>query len=304
MAKYRILSMDGGGIRGLVTAMLLERLEAFKPGFLAKIDLFAGTSTGGLLALGLAAGRTPAQARELYETYGKIVFHDTLIDDIHDLGTLVGADYDIEPLKETLEMTFARLTLGNLTRRVLVSSFKLDDIPTDPSRPRCWKAKFFHNFPGMDSDASEKIVDVALYTSVAPTFFPMYNGYIDGGVVAGNPSMCALAQALHPLTGGQKLDDVFLLSVSTGLNPHFILEKNADWGLAQWAPHMVDLVLEGSAGLADYQCRQILGPRYFRLDPILSEQIGMDQVDKIPLLKQIALHVNLAPALQWLEQYF
>lgn len=296
--------MDGGGIRGLVTAILLERLEAARPGFLSQIDLFAGTSTGGLLALGLAFGKTPTQARELYEVYGKRVFADTVLDDLRDLGSLIGADYDIETLKEVLESQFGDLTLGELTRRVLVSSFDLDYIPENRLKPRAWKAKFFHNFPGMDSDAGEKVVDVALYTSVAPTFFPIYNGYVDGGVVANNPSVCALAQALHPLTGGQKLENVRLLSISTGFNPRFLNVEQGDWGLVQWAPHIINLMLEGSAGLADYQCRQFLGNRYLRIDPLLPEPIGMDRVDKIPLMRRVAGAVDLTNAVRWLDRYF
>jgi patatin-like phospholipase/acyl hydrolase len=304
MSSYRILSMDGGGIRGLLSAILLERLQAAVPDYLSKVDLFAGTSTGGLLALGLAAGKTPTQARELYEKNGARVFADTALDEIRDLGNLIGADYALEPLKEALEEQFGGLTLGELERRVLVSAFDLDCKPTDPYRPRVWKAKFFHNYPGTDSDAGQKVVDVALYTSVAPTFFPVYNGYIDGGVVAGNPSVCALAQALHPLTGGQKLEDVRLLSISTGLNPRYLEGEDEDWGLVQWAPHLVSLMLEGSSGLADYQCRQFLDERYFRIDPLLPEPIGMDRVDKIPLLQEIASRVNLEAAIDWLGKNF
>lgn len=303
MSKYLILSMDGGGIKGLITAILLERLEAELPGFISKIDLFAGTSTGGLLALGLASGKTPAQARELYEKYGEVVFADNLLDEVRDLGSLVGADYDLEPLKEVLEGQFGDLNLGELDRRVLVSAFDLDYIPPNPYKPRAWKAKFFHNYPGVDSDAGQKVVDVGLYTSVAPTFFPIYNGFIDGGVVASNPSVCAVAQALHPLTGGQKLEDLVLLSMSTGSNPRYIESMDGDWGLVQWAPHMVSLMLEGSAGLADYQCQQILDERYFRIDPQLPEPIGMDRVDKIPLMQKIAAGVDLEEAAAWLKNY-
>jgi patatin-like phospholipase/acyl hydrolase len=304
MARYRILAIDGGGIRGLITAILLERLEAALPGFLEKFDLFAGTSTGGLLALGLAAGRSPTQARELYERYGTKVFADTALDEVRDLGTLIGADYDLEPLQEVLESQFGELRLGELDRRVLVSAFDLDFIPPNPPAPRAWKAKFFHNFPGMDSDAGQKVVDVAIYTSAAPTFFPIYNGFIDGGVVANNPSVCALAQALHPLTGGQRLEDVVLLSMSTGSNPRYLDSLDGDWGLVQWAPHLINLMLEGSAGLADYQCRQFLGERYMRIDPRLPEPIGMDQVKKIPLMQAIAKSMDLESAVAWLERYF
>lgn len=301
---YRILSLDGGGIRGLITAVLLERLEAALPGFLGQIDLFAGTSTGGLLALGLASGKTPADAIRLYVEYGQQVFADSLWDQVRDLGTLIGAQYDIEPLRQALQALFGEMTLGDLSRRVLISSFDLDYQPPDLAQPRSWKAKFFHNFPGPGGDQAQRVVDVALYTAAAPTYFPIVQGYIDGGVVAGNPSMCALAQALHVPTGGQQLEQVVLLSIGTGYNPRYLEVEDGDWGLVQWAPHLVNLMLEGSAGLADYQCRQLLGERYFRLNPVLPYPIGMDRVDKIPLMRQIAEAMDVSAAVRWLQRFF
>lgn len=307
MAKlrpYRILSLDGGGIRGLLMAVLLEHLETALPGFLAQIDLFAGTSTGGLLALGLAAGKSPAEAIWLYTEYGQRVFADTAWDDLRDLGKLIGADYDIEPLREALQTLFGETTLAEVPRRVLISAFDLDNRSEVPAQPRSWKAKFFHNFPGPGADGEQRVVDVALYTAAAPTYFPIVDGYVDGGVVAGNPSMCALAQALHPHTGGQKLEQVVLLSLGTGHNPHYLAVEDGDWGLVQWAPHLVSLMLEGGSGLVDYQCRQLLGERYFRLDPYLPYPIAMDRVDKIPLLQQLANEYDLRPVLHWLQRTF
>jgi patatin-like phospholipase/acyl hydrolase len=304
MATFRILSIDGGGIRGLITAILLQRMEVAVPGFLSKVDLIAGTSTGGLLALGLAYGKTPAEARQLYEENGEKVFTDTLGDEIRDLGSLIGADYSIEPLKQVLTGQFGDTTLGELSKKVLISSFDLDNDPQEAGATRTWKAKFFHNFAGPDSDAAYKMVDVALYTAVAPTYFPIYHGYTDGGVVANNPSVCALAQSLHPETGGQALEDVFLLSMGTGHNPRYVEAIDGDWGLVQWAPHLVHLVLEGSADLANYQCRQILGERYLRVNPILPKPIGMDRVNEIPLLQRIALEYPLGKAVDWLYRYF
>lgn len=304
MSLYRILSMDGGGIRGIITAMLLEKLDASFPGFLSKIDLFAGTSTGGLLALGFAAGKSPKEAVQLYQDLGDQVFADTVLDDIRDLGTLIGADYNTEPLRSILINEFGSLTLGDLEKKVLVSAFDLDNYPDDPNEVRTWKAKFFHNFPGPDSDAHEKVVEIGLYTSAAPTYFPTVNGYIDGGVVANNPSVCALAQALHLPTGGQWIEDVVLLSVGTGHNPRYLDVSEEDWGLVQWAPLLVHLVLEGSAGLAHYQCQQLLGARYLRVNPILPVPIGMDRVDKIPVLKKAADQYDLTSAKNWLKRYF
>lgn len=303
MAAYPILSMDGGGIRGIMTAIILQRLEKQYPGFLSKIQLFAGTSTGGLLALGLACGMSPAEMRVLYQEFGDIVFTDSALDDFRDLGRLVGADYSLGPLKLVLTKQFGDRYLDSIPKKVLISSFDLDN--EDPSQnKRSWKAKFFHNYPGSDSDGDQKIVDVALRTANAPTYFPIYQGYVDGGVVANNPSVCALAQALNPETGGQKLQDLVMISIGTGYNPRYVASQDGDWGLAQWAPHLIYLVMEGGTNLADYQCRQLLGRRYLRLNVHLPEAIGMDRVDQIPLLEDLATNADLSQAFTWLEAFF
>jgi predicted acylesterase/phospholipase RssA len=298
---YHILSLDGGGIRGLLTAILLERLESALPGTLAQVDLFAGTSTGGILALGLAAGFPPAVARAAYEQHGRVVFADSPLDNLRDLGHALGAQYSGGPLQHLLTQQFGDRRLGDLPRRVLIAAFDLDNGPDVPRPLRTWKPKFYHNFPGPDSDADERVVDVAMRTSAAPSFFPIYQGFVDGGVVAGNPSVAALAQALEPTTGGQALDSVSLLSVGTGRNARHLPAVDNDWGWVQWAPHIIEIVLDGASGVADYECRQLLGPRYHRLNPLLPERINLDDTGKIPRLAEIAGRVTLEAALDWLR---
>ena len=301
---YHILSLDGGGLRGVLTAKLLERLERAVPGFLDQVDMLAGTSTGGILALGLAAGLSPTQMGQLYKERAARVFADSVWDDARDLGKLTGADYSNQELQQALLEYIGPISLDELSKRVLISSFDLDGPPREPSGLRTWKPKFFHNFPGPASDGDEKVVDVALRTSAAPSYFPVYQGYVDGGVVANNPSMCALAQAINPATGGQKLQDITLLSIGTGINAKYLSKLDADWGLAQWAPHLIHIMLEGGIGVADYQCRQILNECYMRLDPVLPVPISMDQVKHIPLLEEIGEQENLQPAIEWLKYYY
>lgn len=304
MAPYRIISMDGGGIRGILTARILERIDEILPGFLSSVDLFAGTSTGGLLALGLASGMTPGHLRELYAKFADRVFADSLLDQLKDLGNLIGAEYSIGPLKEVLTEFFPNTTLDALGKRVLVATFQLDNEGQRPDGVRVWKMKFFHNYPGPDSDGKELVVDVGMRTSVAPSYFPVYQGYIDGGVAASNPAMCALAQALDKRTANQRLEDIMVLSMGTGFNPHYLPIKDADWGLAQWAPHMLNIMLEGDQGLVDFQCRQVLEKHYFRMDPVLPIEIGLGSIKYIPQLLETANKANLDGIIQWIKEYF
>ena len=308
---YRILSLDGGGIRGVFTTELLSRLEAAAP-FLAKVDLFAGTSTGGIIALGLAAGLTPDELTDLYLAVGPEIFPESHLGPLALLGKVVCAPYDNAALKRALTVTFGQRnlrTLGDLGRRVLVPTFDLDSSEGPASKPgvqRTWKPKFFHNFPGPGSDAAEEIVDVALRTSAAPTYFPTYQGFVDGGVIANNPSMVALAQALHPATGGQKLEDVSLLSVGTGDRLRFIPGPTHDWGYAQWAVPLSRLIVEGPMDTARYECEQLLGERFCRLDAVLEREIDMDDATAEPDLVEMAKRIRepMDAAIAWVQRWF
>ena len=266
MATFRILALDGGGIKGLFTAELLGRIAEARPRLLERVNLIAGTSSGGILALGLAAGRSPAELAELFRRHAAAIFDDSIWDDVQDLGRAVGADYSLRGLQRVLREEFGEATLGQLGTRVLVPAFDLDAAPAD-GRPRMWKPKFFHNFPGADSDRREPVVDVALRTSAAPTYFPAYQGYIDGGVVANNPSVAALALALDRRAGGCGLREIVLLSLGAGAEPKYIRGRSLNWGWSQWARPLVSLMIGGTTGVADFQCLQLLRERYFRLDP-------------------------------------
>jgi len=306
MPNFRIIALDGGGIRGVLTAVLLDRLAQHYPGLLDPPDavmLFAGTSTGGILALGLAAGLTPAQMRDLYVVNGKSIFDATWLRDIGDLGGIAGAKYDNANLKAVLGQTFAGATLGTLKHRVLISSFQLDDGAPNPS----WKPKFFHNFPGPDSDAAELVVDVAMETSAAPTYFPSYKGFIDGGVIANNPSMAALAQALdgrNPVAERATIEDITLLSIGTGTSLQYIKDKELDWGDAQWIKPLISIMMDGSVGVADFECIQLLGSRYQRLAPVFPSgtSIGMDEVARIVDLLSFVQAVDINDTIAWLQR--
>jgi patatin-like phospholipase/acyl hydrolase len=305
---YRVLSIDGGGIRGLLTTVVLQRLVA-TPGLeklLDRADLLAGTSTGGLLALGIAHGLDLATIRNLYAKAGPKIFDDSWLDDLVDLGKLRGADYNIGPLQHELRALFGATTLGQLKKRVLIAAFDLDNEEKSADR-RTWKPKLFHNFPGANTDRGELAYKVGLYTSAAPTYFPSVDGYIDGGVYASNPSVCALAQTQDKrYEPTPPLDEVVLLSVGTGTSLQYVAGATHDWGYVQWVKPLINLMLDGTAGIADYQCMQMLRDRYHRLAPVFpaGKAVAMDDVKQIPYLIQFAEAVPLEATVAWLKRHW
>ena len=305
MAKYRIISLDGGGIRGLIPATILKRLnnDPRLKDFLKKTNLVAGTSTGGLLALAIAKEIEPDVIQNVYIKDGKKIFDDSWLDDVKDLGGLTGADYDIKNLTKVLKRIFGETKLKDLTKKVIITAFDLDN-ESNNINTRCWKPKIFHNFKGNDTDEEEYAYKVGLYTSAAPTYFPTVDGYIDGGVFASNPSMCALSQTQDTrfFTSPPKFDEIVLLSLGTGFSLNYIKGKNLDWGYAQWIKPLISLMMDGVNGIADYECKQILNKNYYRLSPVFPTNISipMDDVAKIPFMKNFADQLNLNPITNWL----
>jgi patatin-like phospholipase/acyl hydrolase len=305
VAISRILAVDGGGVRGVIPAIVLQRLSA-EPGlegWLDRVDFLAGTSTGGLIALSLAAGVDVADLRDLYEKRAAHVFADSIFDDVKDLGKLLGADYRVANLEREVHKVLGDRTLAQLDKRVLVAAFDLDhEAPVE----RTWKPKLFHNFPGEDSDGDALAYRVGTASAAAPTYFATFDGYIDGGVYATNPSMCALAQTQDtriPATERADLQEVRLLSLGTGQSLQHIEGKSHDWGYVQWVRPLIDLMLDGVKGIAHYQCAQLLGSRYHRLAPNFPPErhIGMDAVGDIPYLTDFASQLDLSTTVQWLR---
>jgi hypothetical protein len=237
---------------------------------------------------------------------GPDIFDDSWLDNLIDLGGLSGAQYDNKNLEKVLKKRIGALTrLRDLRGRVLITSFDLDNEDSHPAK-RTWKPKLFHNFPGDDSDGGELAYKVGMYTSAAPTYFPSYEGFIDGGVYANNPAMCALAQCQDTRTTDTvpAWRDIRLLSVGTGLSLVHVKGKRHDWGLAGWASTIINLILDGVSGVADYQCQQMLGPQYHRIAPVFPprQSIALDDVKRIGDLIEFADAVDLSATIAWVEQ--
>jgi len=306
----RIISCDGGGIRGVLTARFLFRLEEAVPGFLERAELVAGTSTGSIVAICLAMDIPPSEIVNLFYDLGPKVFKDRDILDGITRGAdeLFRADFSSEPLKAAMEEVFgAKTRLGDLKKKVLIPSFDLDNQDAESRakatrvyKARFWKPKYMHNFEGGGSDCNVLAVDAAMRSSSAPTYFPSYQGYVDGGVVDNNPSMSALAKAMKR---DNRLSAHTLLSVGTGFNPHYIAGDNLDWGLKQWltGKRLLNMLFDGMLGVPHYQCAQMLNEHYRRLDATLPEIIDLADISKMDDLVQIADGVNIVETVDWLR---
>lgn len=306
MEQYRILALDGGGVRGVVTAVILERLLKSVPRLIDAANLLAGTSSGGILALGLAGGLSPTQLRRLYESKGQDIFYHSRRELGAEGGQAPAAGYDNEALCRELKRSLGRaVRLADLQKQVLVPAFDLDNEAADPADRR-WIPKLFHNLPDSD-DSDLQVYRVALYTSAAPTYFPSVDGFIDGGVYTNNPSMVALAHAL----GGRlnrpapSLQDLRVLSLGNGSVAKHIPGERHDWGCAQWlGAGLLDLINDAGVAITDVQCRQILRERYFRFAPVLppDKHIMLDESSRLPELVDYAECLDLSELAAWVEE--
>ncbi|MYI61352.1 MAG: patatin-like phospholipase family protein [Gemmatimonadetes bacterium] len=200
--EFRILAIDGGGIRGIFPATFLAGLEERYLGGVSVaqyFDLIAGTSTGGIIALGLASGLTAAEQRNLYIERGCDIFPPIRSDVIGSakrcfwsLYQYFKFRYDREALMCILRETFEDRKFGEAQTRLCIPSF-------DGRHGEVYIFKTPHH-PDFRKDAKEPMIKVAAATSAAPTFFqPFKDGgytFVDGGVWANNPIMVALVDAL------------------------------------------------------------------------------------------------------------
>jgi uncharacterized protein len=303
---YRILSIDGGGLRGLIPLMIIQRLDDAKPNWRDSINMYAGTSTGGLIALGLAKGKTPRELMDVYVTRGKTIFSRSLWHTIANIGDLVGPKYDDTNRKAVFQQVLGDDLLkdylsADATRgHVCITAFDLKDAKDTNLPRRNWKSKIFHNIPvAVDTnDADELAYEVAMRTSAAPTYFASFESFVDGGVFANNPAMCAFAQALDGrLAKKIQPTSIRMLSLGTGYTATYF-ETDRNWGLSQWALHLVDLLTDGVLGVADFQAKQLLGTdHYARLTVELGRNIAMDDPGRIGELQTLGANANIDDAL-------
>ena len=250
---FRVLSLDGGGIKGIFPAGVLASLEnRYLEGKSVGdyFDLIAGTSTGGILALGLGAGLTANEMLQMYLDEGHRVFPSKERGLMGRARRLVSAQYDRGPLDELLNRKLGGKTLRESKYRLLIPS-------TEGRNGEVWVFKTPHH-PDYKLDGDERMASVAAATSAAPTYFtPFERGgytYLDGGIWANNPTMAALVEVLSCFT--TRREDVRILSIGCGEKPFQITEgQTRRSGMVHWrsvievAMHLQSVTAVNQAGL-------------------------------------------------------
>jgi len=285
-ATWRILTIDGGGIKGVFPAAFLAELEnRLGEPIVDYFDLIAGTSTGGIIALALGLGLTAQEILHLYEENGRRIFPQT-----HGFGLqgIFRAKYAKAALPEVLREAFGQRLLGESRTRLLIPSLNL-------AAERVHIYKTSHHI-GIIKDYKVPAVDVALATVAAPTYFPIHLSpegvpFIDGSVWARNPMGLAVIEAIGILEWPR--DSIRLLSL--GCTATRIEVSWSSWkrhtslGAAFWAARLADVFMTAQSSSAVVTAHVLIGPNnIFRIDPDMSEhRFTLDGVEHMPLLRQL-----------------
>ncbi|MFH1319995.1 MAG: patatin-like phospholipase family protein [Bacteroidota bacterium] len=291
----KILSIDGGGIRGIIPGQVLVALEkklqekSKNPG--ARIadhfDLLAGTSTGGILTCIYLCPdeKKPSMPRfsaqeavNLYLEKGGKIFDVSWLQKIRSVGGLKDEKFSARELEKALKGYFGKLRLSELLKPCLITSYEISK-------------RYTYFFTQQDARKSKGynflVRDVARATSAAPTYFEAagirsfankFFPLVDGGVFANNPALCAYSEArnLFKKPGGNKYvtaKDMVIVSLGTGqVKKPYPYNEAKDWGMVEWIKPVIDIMMSGVSETVDYQLKQIYDAvgcpgQYIRITP-------------------------------------
>lgn len=334
---FHILCLDGGGVRGILTCNILLRILKQDPKFLDKTDALFGTSVGGILALLLASGYDPEECEEIFRFAMPHIFRH----DPYRKMNPFNSKYSDRSKEELMKYFFGDLRMGDLKKLCTVIAFRLDGRRSETHsffNTDGWRPAILSNMPVGKSevlpDTDLLVREAAMMTSAAPTFFPVYQGYTDGGVVANNPSIIALSKVMaHFPTVNTR--NAALLSLGAGYFPRHTeifdniesnggtdtatesyvgasgrkrLGKRADWGIKQWVPFLLDITLDGDSLTAEMVMHYLTTAQgtdmYHRLDPRLPHKVSLDDIDSIEEMKQFALDLDIDETLSYVQRFW
>jgi uncharacterized protein len=280
---FQILSLSGGGFLGLYTISVLAELERqVRRPIASCFDLLAGTSVGGIIAVGLAAEQPATDIKHAFESHGTRIFSDrpaptNWLERCRDFSrSLFSPKYNGKALSETVIRIIGKHTLmGDLKRPVIVPSINLTK-----GKPQIFKTA---HHPTFRRDHQLKVVDVALATSAAPTYFPVAEIgdelFADGGLYANSPDLVALHEAEYFF--GVPTEQVRMLSIGTTTTQfsfsHVTGRQLGVWG---WRQRFAQTMISSQQMDVGYILGHKLGDRYVRIDEVQSREqerdLGLD----------------------------
>jgi uncharacterized protein len=275
----KMLSIDGGGIRGVFAISILQAIEKETKSPIGDMfDVIAGTSTGSIIAASIALNISMDQILESYKTYGEKIFVRQA-----KVG-LFKSVYNDRYLRRLLKKAFGEKTLADIKKPLLIPAVDITH-----GKPFIHRSNYGHSDKG---DLSIKVWDAVLSSCSAPVYFPpnnVRNQYlsIDGGLWANNPSLVCITEAVHYFS--TPLADINIVSVGTGQQRiDFSNDSEKHWGVKQWlpfhfpsmkvTPKLLDLALNLSSESVSYHCQLLLRDHYLRINEELGEEVPFDEV--------------------------
>lgn len=281
---FRILSLDGGGIRGLFGAAYLAEIERKYLGgeSIAKhFDMVAGTSTGGIIALGLATGKSAAEISKIYTERGEFIFPEPKLGTglWHWIKSLFRPKHRSASLRDELLRVFGHEVLDSATCRAVIPCFE-----GKYGEPFIYKTP---HHPDYKKDRHKALVDIALHTAAAPSYLSAVDshGYqmLDGGIWANNPIMNALVDALACYDVPR--ENIRILSIGTGEETVTLAKRHLEggkiaWGVSSTVPLLFRLASRAQSKNALGQAYLLVGkPNVLRVDlDERDEHMGLDDV--------------------------
>ena len=293
-STFNIISFDGGGIRGALSIKLLEKIKTLNPNIVKNANMISGTSTGSLIALGLAYGISAEEISNLYSKEN--------LEDIFDksYSIISRAKYENDHLKEVLLSIFPEnLKLKDLGKLVIIPSFYLGD------KDNSWKAMFYNNIPNSPTE-DFRVIDVAMASSAAPVFFQSYEDHIDGGVIATDPSLASIIYAIDDDLG-KKIKNIRLLSFGTGYCYNSIKEDTSKWGALDWVTSkepdlpIIAVTLEGISQVSQIFSKKLLDDNYYRVNPRMDRDIPMDDVKELDYIEELVDEYDITECTSWIN---
>ncbi len=249
--EFKILSIDGGGIKGLYSAVVLAEIEKKNGSIAEHFDLICGTSTGGIIALALAAGKPAAEIVDFYKKFGPRIFCNPifLVKWFRFAKQVIwGGKYSDTPLRKSLVSVLGNKKIKESNSYLCIPSYDL-------TTGRINVLKTDHG-PKLTRDSELSMVDVALATAAAPTYFPIAKidgipggQFVDGGVWANNPSLVGINEALRFFVGeGKQYQSFRLLSIAS-------ITNNTSWpagvrrwrSFASWGGKLINIIFDAQS---------------------------------------------------------